>query len=52
MLHNKNELLDGFKVFKVEIQKQRRKQIKVMRFNKDEEYYGRYTQDDKYLVYL
>ena len=45
LLHNKNEALDVFKVFKVEVEKQRGKQIKIMKIDRDGEYYGRYTKD-------
>ena len=31
LLHNKNEALDAFKVFKVEVENQRDKQIKIVR---------------------
>ena len=46
ILHNKNEALDAFKVFKVEIEKQCEKQIKIVRTNKGGEYYSRYTEDE------
>ena len=42
MLHNKNEALDVFKVFKAEVEKQCGKQIKIVRSNRGGEYYGRY----------
>ena len=45
MLHNKNEALYAFKVFKAEVEKQYGKQIKIMRTNRGGEYYGRYTKD-------
>ncbi|KAA8522096.1 hypothetical protein F0562_012590 [Nyssa sinensis] len=45
LLHNKNEVLDAFKVFKAEVEKQCGKQIKIMRSDKGREYYGRYTED-------
>ncbi|RVW58750.1 Retrovirus-related Pol polyprotein from transposon TNT 1-94 [Vitis vinifera] len=45
LLHNKNEALDAFKVFKAEVEKQCRKQIKIVRTYKSGEYYGRYTED-------
>ena len=45
LLHNKNEALDAFKVFKAEVEKQCQKQIKIMRMDKGGEYYGRYTED-------
>jgi hypothetical protein len=31
MLHNKNEALDAFKIFKAEVEKQCSKKIKIMR---------------------
>ena len=45
LLHNKNEPLGAFKVFKAEVEKQCGKQIKIMRTDKCGEYYGRYTED-------
>ena len=45
MLHNKDEALDAFKVFKVEVEKQCGKQIKIVRSDRGGEYYGRYTED-------
>ena len=45
ILHNKNEALDAFKVFKVEVEKQCGKQIKIVRSNRGGEYYGRYMED-------
>ncbi|RVW22045.1 Retrovirus-related Pol polyprotein from transposon TNT 1-94 [Vitis vinifera] len=45
MLHNKNEALDAFKVFKAEVEKQYGKQIKIVRSNKGGEYYGRYMEN-------
>ena len=45
ILYNKNEALDAFKVFKVEVNKQCGKQIKIMRSNRGGEYYGRYLED-------
>lgn len=38
LIYNKNEALDAFKIYKVEVEKQ----IKIVRSNKDGEYYGRY----------
>ena len=43
MLHNKDEALDTFKVFKAEVEKQCNKQIKIIRIDRGGEYYGRYT---------
>jgi transposase InsO family protein len=45
MLYNKNEALDAFKIFKTETEKQCGKQIKIVRSDRGEEYYGRYTED-------
>jgi hypothetical protein len=45
MLHNKNEALDAFKIFKAEVEKQCGKQIKIVRLDRGGEYYGRYTKD-------
>ena len=45
LLHNKNEALDAFKVFKAEVEKQCGKQIKIVRSDRGGEYYGRYTED-------
>ncbi|RVW74359.1 Retrovirus-related Pol polyprotein from transposon TNT 1-94 [Vitis vinifera] len=45
ILHNKNEALDAFKVFKVEVEKQCGKQIKIVRSDRGGEYYGRYMED-------
>ena len=45
MLHNKNEALDAFKIFKAEVEKQCGKPIKIVRTDRGGEYYGRYTED-------
>ncbi|RVW26923.1 Retrovirus-related Pol polyprotein from transposon TNT 1-94 [Vitis vinifera] len=45
ILHNKNEALEAFKVFKAEVEKQCGKQIKIMRSDRGGEYYGRYLED-------
>ena len=45
LLRNKNEALDAFKVFKAKVEKQCKKQIKIMRMDKGGEYYGRYIED-------
>ncbi|RVW26222.1 Retrovirus-related Pol polyprotein from transposon TNT 1-94 [Vitis vinifera] len=45
LLHNKNEALGAFKVFKAEVEKQCGKQIKIMRTDRSGEYYGRYIED-------
>ena len=42
LLNSKDE---AFKVFKAEVEKQCEKQIKIMRFNRGGEYYGRYTEN-------
>ncbi|XP_070034403.1 uncharacterized protein [Nicotiana tomentosiformis] len=42
-LFNKSEALDAFKVYKTEVEKQTGAQIKIVRFDKGGEYYGRYT---------
>ena len=44
LFHNKNESLDAFKVFKAKIEKQCGKQIKIVRSDRDGEYYGRYME--------
>ena len=45
LLHNKNEVLGAFKVFKAEVEKQCGKQIKIVRTDRGGEYYDRYTED-------
>jgi hypothetical protein len=40
----KTEALNAFKTYKVEIEKQKEKKIKIIRFDRDGEYYGRYTE--------
>ncbi|WJZ87796.1 hypothetical protein VitviT2T_007148 [Vitis vinifera] len=45
ILHNKNEALDAFKVFKAKVEKQYGKQIKIMKSNRGGKYYGRYLED-------
>ena len=45
MLHKKSEVLDAFKIFKAEVEKQCGKQIKIVRSDRGGEYYGRYTED-------
>ena len=47
MRHNKNEVLDAFKVFQAKVEKQCGKQIKIVRTGKGRKYYGRYTKDGK-----
>ena len=46
-LHNKNEVLDAFKVFKAEVEKQCGKPIKIVRTDRGGEYYGRYIKDEQ-----
>ena len=45
ILHNKDEVLNAFKVFKAEVEKQCNKRIKIVRTYRGGEYYGRYTED-------
>ena len=45
LLHNKYETLDAFKVFKAEVENQCGKQIKIVRYDRGGEYYGRYTEN-------
>ena len=45
----KSEVLDVFKVFKVEVKKQCGKQIKIVRLYRGGEYYGRYLEDGQSL---
>ena len=45
IFHSKDEVLDAFKVFKAEVEKQCGKQIKIVRFNRGGEYYDRYTKN-------
>ncbi|KAL5815400.1 hypothetical protein ACOSQ4_026041 [Xanthoceras sorbifolium] len=44
LLHNKNEAINAFKIFKAEVEKQCGKQIKIVRSDRGGEYYGRYTE--------
>ena len=44
MLHNKDEALNAFKVFKAEVEKQCGKKIKIVKTDRDGESYGRYTE--------
>ena len=41
---SKDEALEGFKVFKAEVEKQCGKQVKIVRSNRGGEFYGRYTE--------
>jgi transposase InsO family protein len=43
LLNDKAEALNAFKTYKVEVEKQKEKKIKIVRSDKGEEYYGRYT---------
>ena len=45
LLHSKNKALETFKVFKAKVEKQCKKQIKIVRSNRGGEYYGRYTEN-------
>jgi len=45
LLRSKDEALDAFKVFKAKVEKQCGKQIKIVRSDRDGEYYGRYTEN-------
>ena len=45
LLHNNNKSLDSFKDFKAEVENQCGKQIKIVRIDRDGEYYGKYTED-------
>ncbi|RVW94613.1 Retrovirus-related Pol polyprotein from transposon TNT 1-94 [Vitis vinifera] len=49
ILHNKNEAIDAFKVFKAKVDKQCGKQIKIVRSYRGVEYYGRYLEDGQAL---
>jgi len=44
LLYDKNEALDAFKIYKVEVEKQLGKKIKIVRSDRGEEYYVRYTE--------
>ncbi|RDX89578.1 hypothetical protein CR513_28683, partial [Mucuna pruriens] len=45
LLCSKDEALDAFKVFKVEMEKQYGKQTKIVIFDRGGEYYGRHTEN-------
>ena len=49
ILHNKNEALEAFKVFKAEVEKQYGKQIKIVKSDRGGKYYGRYLEDGQVL---
>ena len=44
LLYDKAEVLDAFKTYKVEVEKQRENKIKIIRSNRGREYYGRYIE--------
>jgi len=44
-LTNKAEVLNAFKTYKVEVEKQKEKKIKIVRSDRGGEYYGRYTEN-------
>jgi hypothetical protein len=39
------EALNAFKIYKVEVEKQKEKKIKIVRSDRGGEYYGRYTEN-------
>ena len=43
LLFDKSEALDAFKIFKLEVEKQKEKKIKIVRSDRGGEYYGRHT---------
>ena len=45
LLNNTSKVLYAFKVFKSEVEKQCGKQIKIVRTDRCEEYYGRHTEN-------
>ena len=45
LLRSKDEALDAFKVFKAEVENQCEKHIKIVRSDRDGEYYGKYTEN-------
>jgi transposase InsO family protein len=44
-LNDKAEALNAFKTYKVEVEKQKEKKIKIVRSDRGGEYYGRYTEN-------
>lgn len=44
LINHKNEILDTFKIYKAEVRKQKEQKIKIIRSDKGEEYYGRFTE--------
>jgi hypothetical protein len=49
LLSDKAQALNAFKIFKVEVELQLNKMIKVVRSNSSGEYYGRYTELGQHL---
>ena len=45
LLCPKDETVDAFKVFKIEVENQCGKHIKIMRLYRGGEYYGKYTEN-------
>ena len=45
LLHSKDKALYVFKVFKAEVENQCEKHIQIMRLDRGEEYYGKYTEN-------
>ena len=46
------EALDVFKIYKAEVENQLNRRIKSVRFDRDGEYYGRFTESSHILVFL
>ena len=44
LLYDKAKALEAFKTYKAEVEKQRKNKIKIIRSDRGEEYYGRYTE--------
>ena len=44
LINHKNEILVTFKIYKAEVRKQKEQKIKIIRSDKGEEYYGRFTE--------
>ena len=44
LLYDKRETLNAFKIYKVEVEKQLGKQIKIVNSDRSGEYYSRYTE--------
>jgi transposase InsO family protein len=47
LLFNKSEALDAFKTYKMEVERQLEKKIKIIRSDRGGEYYGRYTESEQ-----